>query len=864
MAKSLIRKTQLHPDIRDLVSGYGIDFFTTIGQSNTISGLLNNRINLVYQELETTVRTTGDQTISGIKNFVVRPNVNGTGILLSGEGTSSSYTIIDKPSFLLIGQKYAIKTNLSGYSVTLPINPQTGNSIEILDFTKTFHTNNLTINRQGSKIEGFSDNLLCNVQGAIFELVYGDVDKGWSIVPNGIVGNIQTIGGDWFIGGSGGGGIGATGPQGATGPMGVLSTGDETIFGQKTFINTGISDSGWGLKQLITTGFIGGGISTTKNENAFAVNGNNSETSIYTGNRVNGWSLKQIITGSSNEPHYSNSFNQSGDILIIGYPFYLIHGKADIYTGNNLNGWSLKQSLTGFNVSTDRFGRSVQTINNGSILFVGSPEYKSTGIGYIFTGDAVNGWNLKQVISGDSSQDFFGNISVASDNGEIIFIGANGDSEGGAGAGAVFAYTGNKINGWTLKQKITGAPLGGIFGSNFGFKACATNNNGNILVIGAFLANNIYIYTGNKNNGWNLKQLITGNWAGSSVDITSNGSTIAISNFNNSNGAIVLYTGNSNVGWGLKDQITGSVNQGLASIGLHISDNADLLLSANNYEDEDLGINSESVSIYQKTVSNTINTSIKTYGNIEISGNLFVNGLNISLGGATGPVGIQGSTGATGPSGIQGPAGIQGATGPTGPQGPTGATGMLSIVDQEKLNSIQYNASVRNTFAVDLCSNINVSYQDSSYIPGNPSQGFFPLGSYFGNTPFGMGDSLLFNNNRYYWFNSEVMLNHRVTFEYYKITMIVRVNGAYNDGIHCRLWRRGSTSGIREIVPGLQDFGGGSMATSDRLYIQTSNVLPIDGAFYSFRPEFAAYNAIPGGGGNGATVQDVTLLIHTA
>jgi hypothetical protein len=42
----------------------------------------------------TIVYTTGNQTISGIKNFNIRPTVNGTGILLSGEAASLPSTIV--------------------------------------------------------------------------------------------------------------------------------------------------------------------------------------------------------------------------------------------------------------------------------------------------------------------------------------------------------------------------------------------------------------------------------------------------------------------------------------------------------------------------------------------------------------------------------------------------------------------------------------------------------------------------------------------------------------------------------------------------------------------------------------------------
>lgn len=81
MSKSLIRKNQLHPDVSDLVSGYGADFFVTPDQ-------LDNAINISKETiLQQTVLITGDQTISDLKNFITRPTVNGTGVLLQGEGS---------------------------------------------------------------------------------------------------------------------------------------------------------------------------------------------------------------------------------------------------------------------------------------------------------------------------------------------------------------------------------------------------------------------------------------------------------------------------------------------------------------------------------------------------------------------------------------------------------------------------------------------------------------------------------------------------------------------------------------------------------------------------------------------------------
>lgn len=121
MSKSLIRKNQLHPDIADLVSGYGDNFFITpqelelaidtsqqiitqgavlVSGNQNVSGLknfttrptvngsgvlLSGEVIGVGTDLSTTVRTTGNQTVSGVKAFISRPTVNGTGVLLSGE-----------------------------------------------------------------------------------------------------------------------------------------------------------------------------------------------------------------------------------------------------------------------------------------------------------------------------------------------------------------------------------------------------------------------------------------------------------------------------------------------------------------------------------------------------------------------------------------------------------------------------------------------------------------------------------------------------------------------------------------------------------------------------------------------------------
>jgi hypothetical protein len=86
MSKSLIRKNQLHPDVADLISGFGNDFFIT--QSELEQALLGLETDFSFENL---VYTTGNQTVDGIKNFNIRPQVNGANVLIQGD-TNVVYT----------------------------------------------------------------------------------------------------------------------------------------------------------------------------------------------------------------------------------------------------------------------------------------------------------------------------------------------------------------------------------------------------------------------------------------------------------------------------------------------------------------------------------------------------------------------------------------------------------------------------------------------------------------------------------------------------------------------------------------------------------------------------------------------------
>jgi hypothetical protein len=75
---------------------------------------------------------------------------------------------------------YIVDTS-SARTLTLPAAPAAGNEIQIIDSANTAATHNITVNNGGSLINGVSDTLIIDVNGAIAKLVYTGSTLGWRI-----------------------------------------------------------------------------------------------------------------------------------------------------------------------------------------------------------------------------------------------------------------------------------------------------------------------------------------------------------------------------------------------------------------------------------------------------------------------------------------------------------------------------------------------------------------------------------------------------------------------------------------------------------------------------------------------------------
>ena len=101
----------------------------------------------------------------------------------TGPQPDINYTVVSSARTLEAADLIAADTSGGAFTLTLPLNPSNGDAVDIFDFSEAFDTNPLTIARNGSRIESLEENLVCNVEGAYFTLIYTGSTRGWQVLP---------------------------------------------------------------------------------------------------------------------------------------------------------------------------------------------------------------------------------------------------------------------------------------------------------------------------------------------------------------------------------------------------------------------------------------------------------------------------------------------------------------------------------------------------------------------------------------------------------------------------------------------------------------------------------------------------------
>ncbi len=120
---------------------------------------------------------------------------SGTAVTLASGATQSGFgrtgtvdwqTSIKTATFTAAsGEGYFCNTSGGAFTVNLPSSPSVGDIVAIKDYGSSFATNNLTIGRGGSNLNGDAQDSVRNTDNESLTLVYADATKGWLSVEEG-------------------------------------------------------------------------------------------------------------------------------------------------------------------------------------------------------------------------------------------------------------------------------------------------------------------------------------------------------------------------------------------------------------------------------------------------------------------------------------------------------------------------------------------------------------------------------------------------------------------------------------------------------------------------------------------------------
>ena len=218
-------------------------------------------------------------------------------------GTSWQSSIVTGTTLSAVaGNGYWINTTSNACTITLPSSASVGDTIEIVDYLRTWGTNSITINQNSLNFQGYSSpNPEYNTDGQSVRIVYSGATQGWipTVDDDVTLEAPQSYSADFLvIAGGGGGGFDDGGAGGAGGYRNSFST--ESSGGGGSSETSLLFDIG-----IVYTVTVGGGGAGASGGSARGVVGVNSSisgsgiTTITSSGGGGGGSRPSESTGSS-------------------------------------------------------------------------------------------------------------------------------------------------------------------------------------------------------------------------------------------------------------------------------------------------------------------------------------------------------------------------------------------------------------------------------------------------------------------------------------------------------------------------------------------------------------------------------------
>ena len=329
-----------------------------------------------------------------------------SGATLVNNGTASGFgdnlewqsSIVTAATITVTANKgYWIDTTSNACTITLPASASVGDTIEIVDYARTWGTNAVTINTNGLNFQGGTSSPIYSTNGSSIRIVYSGATQGWIPTNDDESTNTQSYSADMLViaggggGGANGGGGGAGGYRTSTQDLSVGSTytitvGDGGAKGQSAASNPGSvgsnsSISGTGLTTITSAGGgfgggndrdggdggsgggggntgsikIGGSGNTPSTTPAQGFDGGNSQGTTYGGGSVN-LTLPNytdsVLVGTTDISSFTNGnlTNTGGDYTTKGI-VYFIKALPDSVSNPSFSVEGLTANVNGSNVA---------------------------------------------------------------------------------------------------------------------------------------------------------------------------------------------------------------------------------------------------------------------------------------------------------------------------------------------------------------------------------------------------------------------------------------------------------------------------------------------------------------------------------
>ena len=138
------------------------------------------KVNKITPKQNCTQVTLGDSGDTFVIPSGVTITNNGTQTGFGRTGTVNWDTTKKTASFTAVsGTGYFVDTSGGAVTATLPATPSAGDIVGFNDYARTFATNNLTIGRNGSNIQGVAADATISTNGRSTMFVYVDATQGW-------------------------------------------------------------------------------------------------------------------------------------------------------------------------------------------------------------------------------------------------------------------------------------------------------------------------------------------------------------------------------------------------------------------------------------------------------------------------------------------------------------------------------------------------------------------------------------------------------------------------------------------------------------------------------------------------------------